>query len=583
MNLFHSATVVVSAVTKSPPPPPPNLIRGGRLRKTSKGLISFAPFLAGASALALGALLSTTSPVEAGSCSTANQPAGTARCANPVNSTDQTVMLTAPANGSFTVTDAPNFGLDLQTANTKGIVIDTVTTTTDVSVDFDHGNVKATGNAIEIDQDGTGATTFEMDGTITSTGGKGFTANVANTATGAVQITTGGAVTAELEGIELVANGTGPVTVTANGNITSSAQDGIEVLTGGTSTGDTKVYANGNITAGIYGIHVTTQRGAMVVETAAGTNVRSTSTSTSNGYAINANNAFSVAAQNGRGQDITVTTHGDLGTSSSRTRGGIWAVQRGFGDMRITVNGDVFSTADSNGIRAGLALIGFVDITTNGNIYGGTDAGRFGIRLWATTSGNSVTANDVLRVTTTGKVEGHTAISVSGAHGHHDSTISIGGDVTGTGGTALHLHGVADHDVTVQSGATVTGRITNARRDSATNLPDSSAGFDGGLVGLDINGTVTVTSGDAIELGGAGAHTITVGTGGNVGGTIDLSAATGAMDININGGTVAVASGDAIQLGGAGAHTITVGTGGTVTGTIDASAVTGGTTLDISG
>ncbi|MCY4031692.1 MAG: hypothetical protein OXF05_06215, partial [Hyphomicrobiales bacterium] len=128
MNLFHSATVVASTVL-TPPPPPPNLIRGGRLRKTSKGLISFAPFLAGASALALGALLSTTSPVEAGTCATAGQPAGTARCADPANSMDRTVSLTASTTGPFTVTDAPNFGLDVPMANSKGIEITSSFTT----------------------------------------------------------------------------------------------------------------------------------------------------------------------------------------------------------------------------------------------------------------------------------------------------------------------------------------------------------------------------------------------------------------------------------------------------------------------
>ena len=56
-------------------PPPPlrsdikshsGFIRGRRLRKNSKGLISFASFLTGASVLALGAFVATTTPVVAG-------------------------------------------------------------------------------------------------------------------------------------------------------------------------------------------------------------------------------------------------------------------------------------------------------------------------------------------------------------------------------------------------------------------------------------------------------------------------------------------------------------------------------------
>ncbi len=662
MNLFHSATVVVSAVTKSPPPPPPNLIRGGRLRKTSKGLISFAPFLAGASALALGALLSTTSPVEAGSCSTANQPAGTARCADTADSTDSTESLTASTTGPFTVTDAPNFGLDVTAANSKGIVITSSSTTGLITVDLD-GNVKATSDAIEIDQDGTGGVTFEMDGTLTSTGGIGLlVTTLTGVTTGAVTITTTNTIDAESHGIRLVNSGTGAATITASGNIdsnaddgifvtnnasagdltivssgtieaqdqgmqlaqngmgavdvtasgnitatrlqgiyvttgstatsanidttgstiqaqttgiqldfngtglakvtadnvTSNAEDGIRVRGSATQTGNVEVTANGNVTGAVRGIDAyTAGTGEVIVTTAAGTTVTGGHSSNgSNAYALRVHNQGNAGHLANAGGHINVTVDGNLGTSSSRTEGGVYLIQRSFGDSTLTVNGDIFASADSEGARVRNGGVGALNVYINGNVDGGT----FGVSVsQVLRTHSSFSADDVIRLTVAGSVEGDVGALVSGLHAVHDSTILVTGtgSITGTDGTALDLDGVADHDVTLQSGATLTGKI------DATGAT--------GAVSLDIGGTVAVASGDAIELGGAAAHTVTVGTGGTVTGTIDLSAATGGTTLDISGAISATggAGGDAIKFDGAGNHTVILRGGADITGRIE--------------
>ncbi|MCY4033498.1 MAG: autotransporter outer membrane beta-barrel domain-containing protein [Hyphomicrobiales bacterium] len=66
------------------------VIQGERIRKTNRGIISFAPLLAGASMLALGALLATTSPTEAGTCGTddktTDKTAVERICTDPANS-----------------------------------------------------------------------------------------------------------------------------------------------------------------------------------------------------------------------------------------------------------------------------------------------------------------------------------------------------------------------------------------------------------------------------------------------------------------------------------------------------------------
>ncbi len=75
------------------------LIQGGRLRKTNRGIISFAPFLAGASMLALGALLATASPAKAGSCDTTDTTTVERVCAGAVG-TDRLgrTLMSSPAS-----------------------------------------------------------------------------------------------------------------------------------------------------------------------------------------------------------------------------------------------------------------------------------------------------------------------------------------------------------------------------------------------------------------------------------------------------------------------------------------------------
>ncbi|MCY4033104.1 MAG: hypothetical protein OXF19_03650, partial [Hyphomicrobiales bacterium] len=92
---------------------PSEFIRGGRLRRTSKGLVSFAPFLAGASALALGALLATTPPAEAGTC-TEIEMTGEWTCtgAEDANGGEQEQSITGRANQNISVIGDATFGFN---------------------------------------------------------------------------------------------------------------------------------------------------------------------------------------------------------------------------------------------------------------------------------------------------------------------------------------------------------------------------------------------------------------------------------------------------------------------------------------
>ena len=86
------------------------LMQGGRLRKTNRGIISFAPFLVGASVLVLGAMLVTASPAGAGMCTSANSD-GVYVCSDVAGS-DSTVSIKSHTTGrSLTVTSSDDFGI----------------------------------------------------------------------------------------------------------------------------------------------------------------------------------------------------------------------------------------------------------------------------------------------------------------------------------------------------------------------------------------------------------------------------------------------------------------------------------------
>ena len=81
------------------------IVKGGHLRKTACGIISFAPFMATASALALGALLVAASPAGAGSCDSPNSD-GVYVCTGGAGQSDMTQNLAVADGGSLMVTDA---------------------------------------------------------------------------------------------------------------------------------------------------------------------------------------------------------------------------------------------------------------------------------------------------------------------------------------------------------------------------------------------------------------------------------------------------------------------------------------------
>ena len=302
-----------SSITPPPPPPPSDIgspyrfIRGGRLRKTSKGLISFAPFLAGASVLALGTLLATSSPVLAGSCTEEPGMTGVWTCTGVANSSsDMWVSITGRANQGVNITGDATFGLD---TFFYGIVVDSVASTGTISVNLSNSNdVTSYYNAINIDQNGTGAVIVATSGAIEST---------------------------NYSGIGINQSGNGNVTVTTNGTVTGGAY-GINIVTAAGTTGEVNVTTNAAVSSGAEGIKLDIDGNNAVTIMATGTVTSSAS-----------EEAIEIEHSGTGNVDITTS---DTVTATDNNKDAIFVNHSGSGNIALTVNGSVVGGSSANAI-----------------------------------------------------------------------------------------------------------------------------------------------------------------------------------------------------------------------------------------
>jgi hypothetical protein len=156
-------------------------------------------------------------------------------------------------------------------------------------------------------------------------------------------VTTGAdsAVTGGHTGIYALQQGTGALSVTANGEVTGTDYDGIFAsISNSSATGDLTVTtgADSAVTGGVYGIYARQSgTGALSV--------------TANGEVIGTDydGIFAYVSNAGSSSTLTVTTGADSAVSGGDR--GIAALQRGTGALEITANGGVIGT-DLDGIFA---------------------------------------------------------------------------------------------------------------------------------------------------------------------------------------------------------------------------------------
>ncbi|MCY4033501.1 MAG: autotransporter outer membrane beta-barrel domain-containing protein [Hyphomicrobiales bacterium] len=224
--------------------------KGGHLRKTASGIVSFAPFMATASTLALGALLAAASPAGAGTCTDVTN--GVVDCTGAADSSsDMTIMRVAPAGGSLTVRDDGTFGLNVSSGN--GIAITSDATSTGINVELGSesgGGISAAEHGISVDMDGTaGTVAITTNGSVASSGsGGGDGINLNHAGSGAFTLTTNGDVTsASGNGIEVIASAGGG-TIDLNSDVTTDAANVAAILIQNTSHELVTVNLNDGVT-----------------------------------------------------------------------------------------------------------------------------------------------------------------------------------------------------------------------------------------------------------------------------------------------------------------------------------------------
>ena len=123
------------------------LIRGGRIKKTARGIVSLAPFLASVSAVALGLVPPTSLPAKAGTCTGS---AGTYICSGAASTSDSQQTLSAGSGEALTVTSYKDFGI--QSSDSLALYLQNTSSSTNMNVVLDgSGIIEAAEYGIYID------------------------------------------------------------------------------------------------------------------------------------------------------------------------------------------------------------------------------------------------------------------------------------------------------------------------------------------------------------------------------------------------------------------------------------------------
>ena len=437
--------------------------------------------------------------------------------------------------GATTITANGNvIGTGLQ-----GIYARNSATATDLTVTTGAGtSVSGYSFGIRAQNAGTGALTITANGNVTA-GATGFGIDAYNTFAGTtLTLTTGAGTTVSGGNYGIVAqnNGTGALTITANGNVTGTNGNGISAfnfgtalsvttaagttVSGGTNgiyaqnggTGALTVTANGNVTGGsgnaIYAHNYGT---ALSVTTGAGTTV---------------SGLRGIEALNDGTGALTVTTNGNVtGTSGA----GIFATNSGT-DLSVTTGAGTTVSGGGSGISAQNNGTGALTITANGNVT----AGGYGIH-----AGNSATATTLTVTTGAGTTVSSGDYGIAaGNSGTGALTITANGNVSGAhGGIGALNFGAAALTVTTAAGTRVSGGINGINAQT----------YGAGALTVTANGNVSGGTGDGILAVSAGAPlTVTVA------GTSTV-ASTGAAAIETKGGAATVTVAGTLNGGAGGA------------------------------
>ena len=389
--------------------------------------------------------------------------------------------------------------------------------------------------------------------------GNGVGANQAGT----TSVTTGNVV-GDLQGILAnQINGTGNITITANGTVTASTGTGIQTrdYVGGAGTASGSITVNAGTTTGrVNGILATNDGAGSLTIVATG--------NTSSG---------AVAGTSLRGISATNSgaTAGSLSVSATNVTGqtnGLYASNAGSGGTVVNISGNTQGTTAA-AIDARDTGAGDLSVTTVGTV-----SGTIGINANNTGGGNLAITSTALVTGTNGS--GVNAVSDSASTGHVISVAGVNGSLNGIRSTH---NGVGLSSITA-SGLISTTSGNGVRADTGSNssgmaigVRDINAGGYGIYAIHNGTGNLAITATGALTAGAAGegirARTSTISSGmtinvASVNGRSGIDAShLGTADLSIvSTGNIAGAVRGIFATSGAGSSNMTINTQGTTTG-----------------
>jgi len=411
-------------------------------------------------------------------------------------------------------------------------------------------NVTSVGYGIYGDNRGTGALSITSTGTVSTTGTNGYGIFALNRSTGTNVTVNSNTVTGVGSGIYATNYGTGALSITSTGTATATgvSSRGIYALSSPTGTNLT-VTAN-NVTGVAFGIFGDNRGTGALSITSTGT-VSATGT---NGYGI-------YALSSHTGTNLTVTANNVTGVAY-----GIFGDNRGTGALSITSTGTVSATGTNGyGIFA-VNKTRAISLTVSGTVTGGSYSDGYG---------NAAAGVDAV-----------SGIYVDSSSGSNAINLLSTAVVNSTSGRAITASG--NTSITFNAGSVVTGAIgfngnltLNTLTGSAqtlTRLIELSSDLVGS--GEYVIGTVTKSGAGTLIL--TGANTYTGGTTISAG-TLQIGSGstTGSIGGNVtNNATLVFNRSDSVTFAGivSGTGSLTQSGTGTLTLT-GANTYTGGTTL----
>ena len=382
------------------------VLRGGRLRKTARGILTYAPWLGIATALASAIAAATPATAAADKCPADPSAADTFLCSGAAAASSDTTQTFHIGGRPLTITDTEDFGIHVAEGDAfnilarlgKGLSVDldgdihaglqgiyAVHRGTGASRLTANGDIDAGSGGIEMHARGTGASHITANGDIAA-GWDGIFAH--HVGYGAVEINAAGAIDAARNGIQvyqesLLRNNASYI----NADTIDAGWDGIRVFYsgGGRGGGGFRITANGDITAALSGI----------VGEFVGAN--------SVGIDINPG----VTVTGGNGTAIQVTGAASINLDSATLVGGIQAE-----DGIVTVKGlsAITGTSDIASLRNIEGALSLDNGNTADRITAGQYVGGGTLTMNATFAPGDDTA-DIL--TLTGAVSGGAATTVN--------------------------------------------------------------------------------------------------------------------------------------------------------------------------